>query len=289
MRAFSDLEKQIVKKMIELDEEPGSFNVLANILYTFSYDSHLPDYCYIHVKSETDVAIMVRSEARKEHDRTWLTEVDGKISRLLLTTVKLFEFLERNELAFFIGDHDITTLGKTWVDTPYDRCEFLEPESKALIYKYTRKKVYVSESLKALSKNDFKPAEQIRYEREMLATRIALGVTFAGLLASILVPVLGTTAVRIENSELAVSPSGSMSQLFEANSGAVAAVNGSVELMQKELLRVSEGLAGLNKHAESSDVEGVHKRISTLESEVAKLRSTLVNKHNNQVNKDASR
>jgi hypothetical protein len=280
MRSFSDLEKQIVRKMIELDEAPGSFNVLANILYTFSNDSHLPDYCYIHVRTETDVAIMVRSEARKEHDGTWLTEVDGKISRLLLTTVKLFEFLERNELAFFIGDYDIKTLGETWVDTPYDRCEFLEPESKALIYKYTRKKVYVSESLKELSKNDFKPPDQIRYEREVLATRIALGVTFAGLIASILVPVLGTTAVRIQNNEIVVSPGGPMSQLIEANSGAVTAVNGSVELMQKELSRIDEGLAGLRKYAESIDVEGVHKRIRGLDSEVAKLRSALENKHN---------
>ena len=263
MRAFSYLEKQIVRKMIELDETPGSFNVLANILYSFSSDSHLPDYCYIHVKSEADVAIMVRTEVRKEHGGDWLSEVDGKISRLLLTTVKLFEFLEKNELAFFVGDYDISTLGETWVDTAYDRCEFLAPESKALIYRFTRKKVYVSESLKALAENKFKPLEQIRHEKELLATRITLGVTFAALIASILVPVLGTTAVKVLNSEFSVSPGRSMSELIQKNTDAVSSIGASAGEIQKSLLVIRE--------------------------ELEKIRVELENKHNNQVNKDASR
>jgi hypothetical protein len=286
MRAFSDLEKKIVNKMIELDEEPGALNVLGNILYSFSSDSHLPDYCYILVNSETDVAIMVRTEARKNYDGDLLREVDGKISRLLLTTVKLFEFLERNELAFFVGDYDFKTLGETWVDTSYDRCEFLEPESKALIYRYTRKKVYVSESLKALSANQFKPPEQIRHERELLATRGALIITFAGLIASILIPVFGTTSVELENKELSVSPSSAMSQALEANGEAIRTVKGSVDHMLKALADTQAGLVSLRKYSESLEVEGLRHRIDKLESEVSNLRSALSNEHNNQVNKD---
>ena len=86
-----------------------------------------------------------------------------------------------------------------WSDTEYVNCEFLEEESKALINKYTKKKIYVTEELKELAKNKFESKEEIRWNREIFYTRFALLITFLGLMASILVPLLSTSKVEIEN------------------------------------------------------------------------------------------
>ena len=103
MRDFSDLEKQIVRRMIELDDKVGSLNVLGNIIDSFYGDTHLPDHCYIELKSESDVSIQIRDEALAENDLDWIKEIDEDISKKLLTVVALFQYLEEERLAYFIG------------------------------------------------------------------------------------------------------------------------------------------------------------------------------------------
>ena len=72
MRDFSDLEKKLVRRMIELDDKVGSLNVLANILDSFYGDTHLPDHCYIELNSEIDVSIKIRDDALAENGLNWI-------------------------------------------------------------------------------------------------------------------------------------------------------------------------------------------------------------------------
>ena len=90
MRAFSDLEKQLVRRMIELDDKVGSLNVLDNLLDSFYGNTHLPDQCYIELKSERDVSIRVREEALNQNGSDWIREIDKDISKKLLSVVALF-------------------------------------------------------------------------------------------------------------------------------------------------------------------------------------------------------
>ena len=102
--------------MIELDEKSGSLNVLGNIFDSFSEELSLPDYCYIKVESKSDVSIQIKKGVIDNID---LRVLDDKLSKFLLTTVKLLEYLENNGLAYFLGDLNCESLGQVWSDTEY--------------------------------------------------------------------------------------------------------------------------------------------------------------------------
>jgi hypothetical protein len=95
------------------------------------------------------------------------------------------------------------------MDTAYTRCEFLDDDLKPVIYKYARKKIFISETLRVFVKNGFKTDEEIRHENEVLSiakqlklTRIALAFTFAGLLISIFMPIIVISGVDIKNDRI---------------------------------------------------------------------------------------
>lgn len=212
MRAFSDLEKTLVRKMIELDSKSGSLNVLGNIIDSFYGDTHLPEHCYVELKSESDVSIQVKNQALEQNGVDWIRNIDDEISKKLLTAVALFQYLEDEKLAYFVGDLDLKSLGEVWADTAYTRCEFLDDDLKPLIFKYSRKKIFVSETLRLLEANGFKTDEELRHEAEVVSmgmqlefTRWALGVTILGLIASVMIPILSTSSVEIKNIEIANS------------------------------------------------------------------------------------
>ncbi|WP_320055761.1 hypothetical protein [Desulfuromonas thiophila] len=209
MRAFSKLEKQLIQRMIELDDKAGSLNVLGNIIDSFYGESHLPDHCYIELKAENDVSIQIRDEALNANAIDWIRSVNEDISKNLLSVVSLFEYLETQKLAYFVGDLNIDSLGEVCTDTEYKRCEFLDDDLKPIIYKYSRKKIFVSETLRVFVEKGYKTDEELRHETEMSSmseqlkfTRIALGATFLGLLISILVPIYVTSAINIKNDRI---------------------------------------------------------------------------------------
>jgi len=93
MRTFSEFEKKIIERMIVLDEKSGSLNVLGNIFDSFSKELSLPEYCYIKVKSQTDVSIQIKKDVIENIDPNTLRVLDDELSKFLLTTVKLFDYL----------------------------------------------------------------------------------------------------------------------------------------------------------------------------------------------------
>jgi len=208
MRNFSDFEKKIILRMIDLDEKSGSLNVLGNIYDLFSKELSLPDYCYVDVKSETDVKIQVKDSVLNSESLD-LNSIDDTVSKMMLTVVMLFEHLEDESLAYFIGDLNFSRVGTIYSGENYTPCDFLENESKALIYKYTRKKIFISESLKVLAINGFKSEEVIRHElsqsaikKQLTYTQIALALTFVGLLVSVFLPMFSVSDINIKNTTL---------------------------------------------------------------------------------------
>lgn len=252
MRDFSDLEKQLVRRMIELDDKVGSLNVLANILDSFYGDTHLPDHCYIELKSEIDVSIQIRDEALAENGLDWIKEVDEDISKKLLTTVSLFQYLEEEKLAYFVGELDLNSLGEVWSDTNYTKCEFLDDDLKPLIFRYSRKKIFVSETLRTLENNDFKTVEELRHQEEVSSmkgqlnlTRAALGFTLIGLLVSILVPIFVTSSVEIKN--------GGVSQVLGAIKNELARMGDIEEASNERLDDLESAVLSLQKSIGSED------------------------------------
>ncbi|WP_196795118.1 hypothetical protein [Mariprofundus ferrooxydans] len=237
--------------MIELEDKVGSLNILGNILDSFYGKTHLPDHCYIELESERDVSIQVRDDALAQNGLDWIREIDEDISKKLLTVVALFQYLEEEKLAYFVGDLSLNSLGEVWSDTKYTRCEFLDNDLKPLIFKYSRKKIFVSETLRILEKNDFKTDEELRHEEEVSSmkkqlglTQVALGITLLGLLVSIFIPILVTSTVEIEKSDLP-KPLATLENQLKRIGDIEKASNESIGDLESAILSVQESINNL--------------------------------------------
>ncbi|GAB7562079.1 hypothetical protein LG202_01180 [Methylobacillus methanolivorans] len=298
MRAFSDLEKQLIHRMIQLDDKPGSLNVLGNIIDSFYGKSHLPEHCYVSLKSPTDVSIQIRDEALEQNSLDWIRSVDSDISKKLLIVVALFEYLEAQKLVYLVGDLDLQSLGEVGADTEYTRFEFLDDDLKPLIYKYSRKKIFISETLRAFVNNQFKTDEELRHEKEVSVisdqlkfTRIALGIAIVGLLVSILVPILVTSAIDIKNEKIVTELN--EKTIFEAEKSLKAALTPLItELVnnQKELEHISNAVKESNSSnsiAMKKTSKVIGEKIDELSQNITKsiepIERSLTKSHNKKI------
>lgn len=210
MRAFSSFEQKIINKLIELDGKKGSLVNLANVI-DLLYSDGIPDYYFIQVNSSNDVVLQIKDTEIACDGLRKMQDAEDNVSKVVIPTVLLFEHLEANGFAHFTGNLNFSSIGDESSDEKYTRCDFLDDEIKKLIYKYTKKRIYLTESLRVFVNNGFKTEDDLRHERELdatksqlIVTRLALLVTFLGLLASILVPIFSTSAVRIVNETVAL-------------------------------------------------------------------------------------
>lgn len=210
MRAFSRFEQKIINKLIELDGKKGSLVNLANVI-DLLYSDGIPDYYFIQVNSSNDVVLQIKDTEIACDELRKMQDAEDNVSKVVIPTVLLFEHLEVNGFAYFTGNLNFSSIGDESSDEKYTRCDFLDDEIKKLIYKYTKKRIYLTESLRVFVSNGFKNEDDLRHERELDATnsqlnvtRLALLVTFLGLLASIFVPISSTSAVRLVNETAAL-------------------------------------------------------------------------------------
>lgn len=216
MRAFNDFEKGILKRAIEIDLKVGSLNTLANLLEHSVGNNHIPNFCYISIISPENVNIQLDQDVINNlpdyEQLELLKKIDNDITQILMSIITLFEYLSEQRLAYFTGDIDIPNLGIVVEGSNYTQCDFLDKDTKKLVYKYARKKIYISETLKVMAVNDFKSTEDMKLEHDISSTKTqlkytqyGLGVTFCGLLASILIPVFYTGRVELANKVIDVN------------------------------------------------------------------------------------
>ncbi|WP_293008146.1 hypothetical protein [Nitrosomonas sp.] len=201
MRKFSELEKRLITRMIELDDDTDSLTVLGNMM-----EFYLPDYCYIEVKSQNNISIQIKKELEQKLTADCLRKIDKDITKNLLSIVALFEYLETEKLAYFVGDLNFNTLGIFFDGIEYIKCEFLDNDLKPVIYKYTRKKIFVSETLRVIEQNGFKTDEEIIHEKELSSvnrqlklTYCALFLTLVGLIFSSSLPFWVVSPIDVKN------------------------------------------------------------------------------------------
>lgn len=299
MRVFSSFEKQLLSKMIELDKS-NSLNVLGNLLDAFYGESHLPEHCHIKLISENEVDIYVKTD-EFDHGNIDLKNVDYDVSKKLLGVIALFEYLEKHKLAYFMGENDFETLGTVNRNANYIACDFLDDEIKPQIYKYSRKRIFVSETLKVLVENSFRTDEEIRHDQEMLTisnqlrfTQFALVATVVGLITSILVPVLVTSAIDIKNKIIVTELSEkTFTETRKLVKQGIAPLTIELVRTQKKLTEVSAAIKQANKD-NSLTVHKSSQMIGTKLDELSKsitesvksVEKSLVKSHNNPVKQD---
>lgn len=164
MRDFSAKEKQIIDRLIELDDKL-SLNVLNNLLrntfarfgeYYIKIDS--PTECFIEIESNFFHQIEQSGDAISK-----IREILEGTSRDIFIVVKLLEYLEKNDLIYSSGDDPVTELGPIVVDASYVYSSPFDTEICELVYKYSRKRFIPTEELRRLKKNNYLSDDEVRH------------------------------------------------------------------------------------------------------------------------------
>ena len=90
MKEFSDYEKVILGKIVEIEGIPGGLNVLGNIL-----DFELYPNFYITLNSETDCSVIIKKTYLDNIANTYgnlgVSEITKQLNNKFLFVAKLFE------------------------------------------------------------------------------------------------------------------------------------------------------------------------------------------------------
>lgn len=203
MKEFSDYEKKILSKLVEVEETPGGLNVLGNII-----DFELFPNFYIELKSETECPVRISKsyidKISEEYGSLGINEVIKQLNNKLLYIVKLFQYLEREGQIYLAGDVDLQTLGSTFdqSETPVGY-QLEDKETISLIYHFARKRIVPTDSLIKFVKNGFKTDSELKAEREQRTTSKKLNWTAFGVIATIAGLIISSTIeiIKMNNDE----------------------------------------------------------------------------------------
>ncbi|MEJ3630378.1 hypothetical protein [Vibrio vulnificus] len=202
-RSFSELDKKIINSLVNLDSRKG-LNVLGNII-----EEYLDDYYYISVPNSNNVSVMLENHYLNKID---LNNLNSYISDLLLTIVVLFDDLVKDRFIYFTGSYQFNSLGHSVVGQQYTALNIIDADLMGKIHSYTARKFFITENLKDFIENGYKSKEEIKQEndlklanKQLVYTRVALVITFLGLIASILVPLISTTSITLGDETVNIS------------------------------------------------------------------------------------
>jgi len=214
MTYFNIYEKKLIKDIIRLESEKKANN-LENLFDPLGEKPYLPKSCYIQIDSPENIYLQIDNDLINNSGIEAIRELEFQINRQILTIVSLLEYLEKNRLAFFIGDLDTKMLGNNSKGSGNEytpSLNFIEKENKILLYKYARKRIFVSESLIVLVRDNFLSKEELRHReiqkstyKQLKYTLRALWVTVIGLLFSIFSHYFNIGKTEIMNKPLGVT------------------------------------------------------------------------------------
>ncbi len=267
-KKFSKLEQEIVSSLLKLDSKKG-LNVLGNIITRY-----LPAECYIDISSESQISLMLRSQAEDTVD---LNKIESDLLEFLVTLFSLLEYLKSQRYIYFLGDYDFKSLGEKISRENYIPCGFIDDELKRPLYLYARGRFFVTETFKQFVANGYKTESEKKYSKELFYTRAALGIALLGLLASIFVPLYSTTSIEIQNEVLNTSAEKGthiyVDRKFEESKMTMEALKNELRIISTSL---NERLELIEK-SENLGLEDAHDSIENIRTELKELTETVNN------------
>ncbi|MGJ8724601.1 MAG: hypothetical protein ACSHYB_08595 [Roseibacillus sp.] len=204
-RFFSDLEKEIIQRMLDIDAKRG-YLVLNNLLAEGTHKGLLSFDSYIDLKSEHEVVVKVK---KASFGTNQIKKLDWEVSKIIVTVVELFKYLEESRLVLGAGKYKPSAIGTVWQDEEYIDCHFVAEDVKPSIYKLAGKQFWVSQSLRELAERNFASQEEIRHKAEIAGaqrnlrnSKIATRIAMAGLIISLILPFSKSDSVTISNESL---------------------------------------------------------------------------------------
>lgn len=230
MKEFSDYEKKIIDKMLDLDTR-GTLNVLGNIL-SGAFAS-FGEY-YIKVESETNCSVQIEFQYFTSilNDVTQFEKIQEILegtSKDIFRVVKLIEYLDKYNLAYVSGESNIRNIGTKQHEGKYTDSAPFDKEICKLLYNYSSKTFLPSHSLYTLRNNNYLGDEEVRHKelvrqyekaleqssarheelvsqqkKTIIISTIAICVSLAAVFASALIPVKTITELNPQIASLEV-------------------------------------------------------------------------------------
>jgi len=161
-RSFSPLERQIIDKIISIDDHLGS-NTLSNLLEKrfsdFSYFIDIgPDECTINIE-----AVHFDEIGKSIAGLDRIKYIVQQTGMDVLRVIKLLEFLEQERLIYIISGTPTNSIGGKVNGYTYVQYRSIPADIQAAIRKYVGIVVISTEALRNLRDRDYLSEEEVRY------------------------------------------------------------------------------------------------------------------------------
>jgi|GEM_PF-1733812 len=177
MRIFDEEEQGIIRK---ITQGSGISRSLINIIDSMS---NLQGTRIQIDKIDRKAVFLFQTQNTEptNEEYNWGIERQQKLVELLIKHVILFRYLEKEELAIFFisakSTEQVVTFGMGAVNMPSFSMEIDDQNLVDLLIKYVDKEVMPSPALKQLVINRFSTEDEIKFNKQYLATWVAIGVS----------------------------------------------------------------------------------------------------------------
>jgi hypothetical protein len=165
MRKFSDLERQIIKSILKINDE-DMLNIISNIYSELDNKYKLTEKCYI--KIENNDAIILLNENLLNIDTELLKSIEKKANNLIIVMIGLFDYLKNNNLIYLSKGLTVTGIGTQ--NNSEIVLNFIDSELKSSLINYTKFVIYPTETLRNLVNNNFLTDAELHQERVFKST-----------------------------------------------------------------------------------------------------------------------
>lgn len=201
MKQFSQLEKDMIDKIIEIDEKQG-LNILGNILQKRFSDHNY----YIQLKPKTGCSINITEEHFNDiaGDSARLRFIIEQSSKDVVIAVNLIKYLENEGLAYTVAlnNSNLDTIGPKISNASYIEHVGIPLEIETLLRDYIGEIVIPTQSLKALRDKKYRTDEEIRFNRQWWVSIWAAFVSAIAVLVALFTFIFNTgkvTSTKIVN------------------------------------------------------------------------------------------
>ena len=183
MREFEIIEKNIIKEMINIDNN-NSLNILSNILERKSVDFfNCGITFYLQIQNTCGVKVFTYNDVNQMSNEL-LNKLDTYLNKHLLLIIDLFDYLLENNYIVATKDDFKPTfnMGCKLNDSDGNSLDFsLDDVMLGKFIAYSRQKYFVTKKLKDLVENDYVSENEKKYHDQVLLSNKQLKYTLIGL------------------------------------------------------------------------------------------------------------
>lgn len=265
MRDFSEFEKNVIRNILNVYSKPGSLTVLGNIL-----EHEIDPNIYISLETEISCPVKIKVEYFESIVRNYgavdIFEVLKKLETKLLLTVKLIEYLERENYLILSSNLEIESLGTVEVDVRYADYNLNDSELIKYLFLYSRKKITPTEGLTKLVNNKFKSDEEIRNEREYQLNRKLFRWTAASVIIAGIALVVSSMIPLFQKEEISLNKETILSL------DSVLSKNDSVFIINPSLLMSVDSITLRKVFNDTGAANGLHKKYISAKMKNCKIK-----------------